>query len=70
MRDLPGEGENDRRKVLRAHWPPRLRNTVSVELPDWLYAQLYLSAKAEGWSLGDELRHRLRASLITEAERP
>lgn len=55
--------EDDGRKRLRAHWPPRLKQTVQVELPDWLYADLYLCAKSEGWSLADEMRARLRADM-------
>jgi len=52
----------DKRKRLRAHWPPRLKQTVQVEIPDWLYADIYRCAKAEGWSLADEIRSRLRAA--------
>lgn len=50
----------DGRKKLRAHWPPRLKQTVQVEIPDWLYADIYACAKAEGWSFADEIRARLR----------
>jgi len=60
LRPFDREGEADGRKRLRSHWPPRLKQTVQVELPDWLYADIYLCAKAEGWSLGDEIRSRLR----------
>ncbi|WP_292618268.1 hypothetical protein [Mesorhizobium sp.] len=60
------DGEQDGRKKLRAHWPPRLKQTVQVELPDWLYADLYTSAKAEGWSLQDEIRSRLREEMHRE----
>jgi hypothetical protein len=60
---------SDGRKKLRAHWPPRLKQTVQVELPDWLYADLYTCAQAEGWSLADEIRARLRGELPDDADR-
>lgn len=56
------KNREDGRKRLRAHWPPRLKQTVQVELPDWLYADIYACALAEGWSLADEIRSRLRES--------
>lgn len=53
----------DKRKKLRAHWPPRILNHLQVTVPDWLYADLYLAAAAEGWSLAEEMRARLRAEM-------
>jgi hypothetical protein len=63
MRTFAREGEEDGRKRLRSHWPPRLHNVVQVDLPDWLYADLYMCAQMEDWSLADEIRHRLRADM-------
>lgn len=61
---------NDGRKRLRAHWPPRRRNAVQVELPADLYAEVWLSADAEEWSLAEEIRARLRHSYMTEERIP
>lgn len=59
----------DRRRRLRAHWPPRKVQTVQLVLEERLYADLYLSAKAEGWSLQEEMRSRLVLSGRFERER-
>lgn len=57
-----GSGENDGRKKLRAHWPPRRVNHVQVGIPAELYSALWIAADAEEWSLQDEIRARLAAT--------
>jgi hypothetical protein len=54
---------SDGRKKLRAHWPPRRTNIVQVSIPESLYADLYICADAEEWSLADEIRARLREAM-------
>lgn len=51
----------DGRKRLRAHWPPRGTNHISVDVGPVLYADLYEGARVRGHSLGDEVRTRLLA---------
>lgn len=59
----------DRRKTLRAHWPPRIINHLQVTVPDWVYADFYLCAAAEGWSMAEEIRSRLRPAAGRETAR-
>lgn len=52
----------DKRNTLKAHWPPRKRQTIQVELDAELYRRLYISAFGEN-SLAEEIRTRLRRDL-------
>jgi len=46
----------DKRKVLRAHYPPRRINTVIVQLDAETYEKLYQMAVEKKNSLADQIR--------------
>lgn len=48
--------ENDGRCQLRAHWPPRRVNVVTVHLSAGEYARAYGRAKHDGTSLSQAVR--------------
>lgn len=48
--------ENDGRCQLRAHWPPRRENIVTVHLSADEYARLYGRAVRDGISLSQAVR--------------
>lgn len=54
----------DGRKRLRAHWPPRRANIVTLTIDRQLYEKLWLAADAAEHSLQDEIRHRLARSFL------
>lgn len=55
---LAGDGRNQ----LRAHWPPRRVNTVTVQLSADEYARAYGRAVSDGSSLAQAVR-----TMISEA---
>lgn len=50
----------DKRRKLKAHWPPRRINQVQIQLDRETYELIYKAAEANDRSLADEIRARLK----------
>lgn len=60
----------DKRRRLRAHWPARRVNMVTVALNSSEYTVLYQRAQRSGRSFADELRRLITDNLLPNGQEP